>query len=438
MEKIAIKTDSFSKHSHPWRWILAIAVAATTIISAGIIYQVSPLRWNHQPPSESKATTPPITKVAALGRLEPDSEIIRLNAPLPLDGDRVEQLLVKEGSKVSLGQVIAILDSRQRLQSAVKQAQEQLKVAQARLSQVKAGAKVGEINAQKATVERFKADLSGKIREQKAAIGNLEAQLRGETATQKATITRLQAELENARTECQRYQMLYQDGVVSSSEYNNKCLQPKTLQESLKEAQANLNRIITTYQQQITEAKANLDRTQATGIRQIEQEKATLNQVSEVRPVDIQIAQAEVDNAWANLQQAKTNLNQVYIKSPIAGQIIKIHTRVGEKIGDAGLVELAQTNDMIAVAEVYQTDIDKVKLGQKAVITSQAFPGQLKGNVSQIGLQVNRQNVFSSQPGENLDRRVIEVKIRLNSQASKRVAGLTNLQVQVEIEINNH
>jgi HlyD family secretion protein len=347
----------------------------------------------------------------------------------------VEQLLVKEGSKVSTNQVIIILDSRTRLKSLVIQAQEQLKIAQARLSQVQAGAKIGQINAQKSTVEKVKADLDGQMKEQKATIAKLKAQLWGETATQEATISRLQAELENAKTECQRYQILYQDGVVSVSDYDSKCLRQKTLQESVKESQANLNRIITTYQEQIQEAQANLTRTLATGTQQILQEKATLNQVSEVRPVDIQIAQAEVDNALANLQQAKTNLNQVYIKSPIAGQIIKIHTRVGEKIGDAGLLELAQTNDMIAVAEIYQTDIEKVKLGQKAVITSQAFSGELKGTVSQIGLQVSKQNIFSSQPGENLDRRVVEVKIRLNPQDAQKVAGLTNLQVQVKIDV---
>jgi HlyD family secretion protein len=432
-----MKTDSLCKHSHPLLWILAVAAVTTTVVSAGAVYQVLPLRWSSQATPESKATTPPISKVAALGRLEPESEVIRLDVPLPLDGDRVEQLLVKEGSKVSAGQVIAILDSRNRLQSVVKQNQEQLKVVQARLAQVKAGAKVGEINAQKATVEKAKADLEGQTREQKATIAKLQAQLQGETATQKATISRLEAELENSKTECQRYQILYQNEVVSNSDYESKCLKQKTLQESLKEAQANLQRILNTYQEQIAEAQANLERTKATGIQQIQQAKATLNQVAEVRPVDLQIAQAEVDNAVANLQQAQTNLNQVYIKSPINGQILKIHTQVGEKIGDSGLLELAQTNDMVAVAEVYQTDIDKVKLGQQAVITSQAFSGKLKGTVSQIGLQVNRQNVFSSQPGENLDRRVIEVKIRLNSQDSQRVASLTNLQVQVEIEVDN-
>jgi HlyD family secretion protein len=89
---------------------------------------------------------------------------------------------------------------------------------------------------------------------------------------------------------------------------------------------------------------------------------------------------------------------------------------------------------MAVVAEVYQTDIGKIKLGQKAIITSQAFLGELQGTVSEIGLQVSRQNVFSNQPGENLDQRVIEVKIHLNPEHSQRVAGLTNLQVKVAIQ----
>jgi HlyD family secretion protein len=90
---------------------------------------------------------------------------------------------------------------------------------------------------------------------------------------------------------------------------------------------------------------------------------------------------------------------------------------------------------MMVVAEVYQTDISKIKLGQKAIITSQGFTGELQGTVQQIGLQVNRQNVFGDQPGENLDSRIIEVKIRLTPEDSKKVSGLTNLQVQTAIKL---
>ncbi|HLO86386.1 MAG TPA: HlyD family efflux transporter periplasmic adaptor subunit, partial [Nostocaceae cyanobacterium] len=100
-----------------------------------------------------------------------------------------------------------------------------------------------------------------------------------------------------------------------------------------------------------------------------------------------------------------------------------------------GIMELANTEQMVVVAEVYQSDIGKVKIGKDAVITGDAFTGQLRGTVYEITQQVARQNVFSNEPGENLDSRVVEVKIRLNPEDSKKVVGLTNLQVQTSISL---
>ncbi|PAX59933.1 efflux RND transporter periplasmic adaptor subunit, partial [Brunnivagina elsteri] len=137
--------------------------------------------------------------------------------------------------------------------------------------------------------------------------------------------------------------------------------------------------------------------------------------------------------AIATVKRSQTELEQASIRATLSGKIIKIHTHPGEKIGDDGIADLGQTSQMVAVAEIYQSDISKVKLGQKATITGQAFTGEVAGIVSQIGLQVNRQNTFANQPGENMDRRVIEVKIRINPEDVNRVSGLTNLQVQTAI-----
>lgn len=376
------------------RWLIGLVVAATAITGAIAFYGISE---HGQRESQTVEVAPPVRKVTALGRLEPEAEVINLFAPLALDGDRVAQLLVKEGERVKAGQVVAVLDSRDRLQDAKEQAQEQVRVAQARYSQVKAGAKTGEIQAQQETIARIQAELAGEI------------------ATQNATIARWRSEVRNARAEYQRFEQLYRQGAISASSIDSKRLSVETAQAQLDEALAGQNRTVETLQAQLREAKA------------------TLNRIAEIRPTDVKAATAEVDNANAALKQAKTNLEQSYIRSPIAGQIIKIHTRPGEKISDSGLVDLGATDQMVAVAEVYQTDIGKVKLGQRSVITSEAFGGELKGTVSQIGMQVTRQNVFSNQPGENLDRRVVEVKIRLNPQDSKRVAAFTNLQVQTAI-----
>lgn len=391
-------TQSLSKPLN--RRIVGFIVAATVATGAIAFYGISQFATVGVNKSSQPAQTIPIVKkVTALGRLEPAAEVISLSAPLALDGDRVAQLLVKEGDRVQAGQIVAILDSRDRLQDELQQAQEQVRNAEAKRAQVKAGAKTGEIQAQQATIARLEAELDGSV------------------ATQNAAIARWQSEVNNSRTEYNRYRQLYQQGALAASNLDTKRLVAQTAQAQLNEAIATKNRTLQSLQAQLREAKA------------------TLNRIVEVRPVDVQAAETEVKMAIAAAKHAQNALEQAYIRAPLSGQILKIHTRPGEKLNDNGIADLAQTDQMIAVAEVYQTDIAKVQLGQQAVITSQAFTGEIKGTVSQIGLQVSRQNVFSNQPGENLDRRVVEVKISLNSKDSKSVAGLTNLQVQTAIQL---
>jgi HlyD family secretion protein len=381
------------KFSQPWLIVLGIG---SIILTGGVFY------YNFvqfpESTSQSTATVTAPTKVAALGRLEPTAEVLQLSAPLSLDGDRILELRVKEGDRVIAGQIIAVLDSRDRLQDELRQVEKQVSIAQAKLDQVQAGAKSGEIAAQEAEIARLEADQQGNL------------------ATQSATIARLTAELRNAETEYNRYQLLYEQGAISTSQRDSKQLMFNTAQESLQEAQANLNRIRSTYLPQLNQARAELER------------------IAEVRPVDIRSAQVEVESAIASLQQATTGLEKAYVRAPTAGQILTIQARPGERIGDRGIVEMGQTSQMIAIAEVYQSDIGKVKVGQSATVSSSAFPGQLKGTVLDIGRAVKRQNIFSNQPGENLDRRVIEVKILLEN--SESVAGLTNLQVQAEIDLD--
>jgi HlyD family secretion protein len=123
---------------------------------------------SHQPDpnavaAAAAATASQLTTVTALGRLEPKGEVIKVSASGSAEGNRIDRLLVKEGDRVKTGQAIAIIDSRDRLSAALDQAQEQVRVAQANLAKVKAGAKNGEIQAQKATIGRLEADRSNEI-----------------------------------------------------------------------------------------------------------------------------------------------------------------------------------------------------------------------------------------------------------------------------------
>ena len=416
--------------------LIGLMLAATAIPLGIVIYGVSHFgQLGKTSVTESKPIVPVPQAVTALGRLEPETEIIKLSAPLALDGDRIVEVLVKEGANVKVGQVIAILQSRDLLKNSVIQSTKQVEVAKAKLAQIKAGAKSGEIQEQSAIVDRVKAQYTGDQQAQEENIARISAQWEGDRIAQTATINKLTAELKNAESEYQRYEKLFSEGAISNSVIDSKRLNVETAKQTLSESQAILNRINTTANKQLAEAKVALNRIDNTSNKQIKETQAKLNSIAEVRPVDVQLAQTEIESAIANLNRAKTELEAAYIRAPMAGQIIKIHTRVGEKIDKEGIADFAQTNKMMAVAEVYQTDISKVKLGQKAIITSQGFPGKLQGTVQQIGLQVNRQNVFSDQPGENLDSRIVEVKIRLTPEDSKKVSSLTNLQVQTAIKL---
>lgn len=393
------ESQLYKKPSLWWR-IIILTGLLTVIAGLVSIYSISRLQSNvHQSVKPVKAI-PAKVAITALGRIQPQGEVTKLSAPSSLSGVRVEKLLVGEGDRIQQGQIIAWLEGYTRARTALQQATDKVQIAQVRLAQVQAGAKTGDIDAQKATIAR------------------LESQLQGEAATQQAAIARLEAELANAQTENNRYQQLYEQGAIAATTADSKRLQQNTLQQQLNEARANLNSTLNSINQQITEAKAKL------------------GSIKEVRPVDVKLAQAEVQSAITAVKQAKADYDLTYLKSPIDGKVLKVNTKTGEISSNQGVIEIGKTSQMIVVAEVYQTDINKVRLGQKATITSTAFPKKIQGTVSEIGLQVDRQNILSVNPTAETDRRVVEVKIRINNPTdSQQVSGLTNLQVDVAIQI---
>lgn len=95
---------------------------------------------------------PQRTHVYALGRLEPAGSILQLMPKSGNEGATIDQLLVKEGDEVEAGATLAVLDNQSRRVAALKESQARLEAAQARLLQIKAGVKAGDIEAQQAAV----------------------------------------------------------------------------------------------------------------------------------------------------------------------------------------------------------------------------------------------------------------------------------------------
>lgn len=293
-----------------WKAITLITITAmvATAIPIYILLRPSSSREEISSPDIVRAGT--ISTVNALGRLEPAGEVIRLSTSIPLEGARIAELYVQEGDQVSAGQVIAVFDNRDRLLASLEQAKKQVSVAEAKLTRVRLGAQVGEIEAQTAVVQR------------------LEAQVQGEIQAQNAEIARLRAQWRNAQAEYHRYQQLYSAGAISQSLLDSKKLVFETLEQQVTEASVTLNRIVSTGQAQITEAKAKLQ------------------QLRYVLPADVEVSQAELANTIAAVRRAEAELELAHVRSPLYGQVLKIHARPGELVGQQGIAELGQTQQM--------------------------------------------------------------------------------------------
>ncbi|MBD0269472.1 MAG: HlyD family efflux transporter periplasmic adaptor subunit [Cyanobacteria bacterium Co-bin8] len=340
--------------------------------------------------------------MVALGRIEPEGEVIRVSVPNAADS-RVNEIRVAEGDWVEAGQVIAVLQGADRRQAELQAARALVEQRQAELTKTQKGSQLSSLEAQQARIDR------------------LEAQLLTQAEQRRAAVARSQATLQASQLEYQRYQQLEAVGAISRSELDIAQRDYDTAQADLSQRQAELNETETTLRAQLVE------------------EQAQLVELRQVRPEDIAIAQAQLQQSQTQVAQRQADLDDVLVRAPVAGQILKINTQIGEQVNtQQGIVELAQTSQMMVIAEIYETDIRKVRLGQSVTVTSEygGIDSDLKGTVDQVGLQIGTASFGEGEtdPTQDVNARVVTVKIRLDPAASEEVAALTGMQVRVAID----
>lgn len=223
--------------------------------------------------------------------------------------------------------------------------------------------------------------LESSVRKSEAEIRVAESKL----AAQDSVIARYKADLGQASAEARRAEQLFAAGATTANRVEK-------LQADESSAKAQLAEAIAT--------------------------KATL--VEDLR------------SSRASLDKDKTERAKATVLAPFSGTVFKVHARPGDKVGEDGLLEMGDSSRMGVIAEVYQSDRPMIALGQKASLSADGFKGRkVEGQVVEIAREVSRQTVFSGQAGENLDRRVLEVKIGLTPQESALASHLNYLQVNV-------
>ena len=143
------------------------------------------------------------------------------------------------------------------------------------------------------------------------------------------------------------------------------------------------------------------------------------------------VAESRIDVARTLVTLKQAELQRTFITAPFDSRVLDILVQPGEFIGLTGILELGRVDRMYAIAEVYETDIGRVAIGQKAQISSDALAEVLSGQVEFIHLKVAKQDEIGTDPVARKDARIVEVEILLDK--PELAASLTNLQVDIVI-----
>ena len=200
-----------------------------------------------------------------------------------------------------------------------------------------------------------------------------------------STVRAAEAVMNNARAEMDRRQKLFDAGVISRDEFER-------------------------YAREYDVAKANY------------QENVEHHSLVDdhAREEDRSFAEADLQLARAQLEQARARYEKTLIKSPINGTVLRKHHRNGESVSNSSTVPdpilTVGDKDVLRVRmDVDENDVNKVRVGQKAYVTADAYgKQQFWGQVVRVGELLGPKNVRTDEPTEHVDKKILETLVELD------------------------
>jgi HlyD family secretion protein len=304
----------------------------------------------------------------ALARLEPANGLISVGAR---PGVRVDSVQVKEGDQVSAGVVVAVLEGH-------ASAEQQL----------------GLALAQKRRADEQRSLRKDALKIERAALA--------ETNPVRLEAARKVAKASRERAESGRKLYGQFGGTLKGKE--------------LYDAEMAL------FQAELQATRADLDLRLLESALKSERAKHELDdrELAEHRPDD-DILEAQIALARAGLRDSE-------VRAPSAGKILRVLVRPGE-ISPGALLEMGDVSSMVAVAELYHSDVPRIRLGDPAVVD--ILGSRVGGKVTRISSIVGRNQLTSVDPRALRDLRVVAVTIQLEDAAA--AARYVSLEVDAVI-----
>ncbi len=303
------------------------------IFGGGILWVITGQEAPKTPEIIPFKTTPVIqgdliVKISATGIVEPNFQVeVKSKA-----SGEVLKFKFEEGDRVKRGQLLLQLDKSDEIRN----------------------------------VARSKADLASATAQlNKAKTAHLSQKTRYQTSLQSARsrVEAAEANLKEAENKLQRQRDLFQKKFTS--------------RESLQAAETSFK----VNQENLIQARSDLQAA-----------RDTVHDI-EVKKHEIDLAQVEVQRANITLAEARERLDETEIFAPISGVLIEKLVEEGQIIssgisnvsGGTTLANLADLSRLFIIADVDETDIGSVKIGQLVKITADAYPGkEFQGKVQRI------------------------------------------------------
>jgi HlyD family secretion protein len=145
---------------------------------------------------------------------------------------------------------------------------------------------------------------------------------------------------------------------------------------------------------------------------------------------EVELAKADVERANITLDEVQERLDETEIFAPITGVIIEKLVEQGQIIasgisnvsGGTALATIADMSRLFIIADVDETDIGAVQLGQSVTITADAFPGtEFQGTVKRIAPQGKVENSIT----------IFKVKIEVTGAGKNKLKPMMSSNIEI-------
>ena len=281
---------------------------------------------------------------------------------------RVVQIPVDEGESAKKNQILAELD-RAEFQARSDQAKANLEITVKNLKKAEL-----EWEIQKKTLPAEVARAEANVEALKSKLQELQTGYRAQEIEQaRQGLLAAEATMEEAKREKKRYDQLVRDKIVAEQAWDTVVLRYETSLREYERAKENYALLREGYRKETIEsARANL----AEGVAALKLAQSNLEKIKATEE-GVAAARAQVEAAKAAVELADTQLRYTRLRAPLDGIITSRNVELGEVVSPGRQVfTLADLSTVDLKIFVPETEIGKVKPGQKVQVKVDTFPGK--------------------------------------------------------------